>query len=213
MKPLRMPCENNSNPRVNECSIKLSLRAGKRKKLESWADFSDDLHRLANKVFPVLQVEVREELALSLYLDQLYPLQISFAVKQCCPKNLHEAVSSTIELESYLPPKEQSTVQLVNDGNDTQPPMPIQVPPMPIQAVQQQLLGVIQQLVEHVERLETKPPALRDREQHMTSPQRAWPRDIEDKDNPLYVTIVGRRVIMLEGVQSQGTPVEAKEQL
>ena len=110
-------------PESKRMLYKAEFESRKKKKLESWADFGDDLRRLADKAFPALQIEAREELALSRYLDQLYPSQISFAVKQRRPRNLHEAVSSTIELESYLP-KEQATVQLVNDGNDTQPPMP-----------------------------------------------------------------------------------------
>ena len=52
----------------------------RRKKIESWAHFSD-LQQLADKVFPMLHIEVREELALSRYLDQLNPSQTSFAVK------------------------------------------------------------------------------------------------------------------------------------
>ena len=151
-------------PESKRILYKAEFESRKKKKLESWADFGDDLRRLADKAFPALQIEAREELALSRYLDQLYPSQISFAVKQRRPRNLHEAVSSTIELESYLP-KEQATVQLVNDGNDTQPPMPVQ-------AVQQQLLGAIQQLVERVERLETRPPPSRNREQRMIPPRR-----------------------------------------
>ena len=38
---------------------------------ESWADFGNDLLLLASKAFPSLQDKVREELALSKYLDQL----------------------------------------------------------------------------------------------------------------------------------------------
>ena len=85
-------------PESKRMLYKAEFENQKKKKLESLTDFSDDLHRLANKVFPALQVEACEELALSRYLDQLYPPQISFAVKQGRPKNLHEAVSSTTEL-------------------------------------------------------------------------------------------------------------------
>ena len=126
------------------------------------ADFSDDLWRLADKVFPTLEVEAREELALSRYLDQFNPSQISFAVKQRRSKNLHEAVSSTIELESYLP-KEQPLMQAVSESSET----PLSVP---VQVVQQQLLGAIQKLVEQVEKLEMKPPC--DHEQYMRPPRK-----------------------------------------
>ena len=83
----RKPCKSDSS----ECSTKRmrSLRSDenrKKKKLKSWANFGDDLCRLADKVFPGLQVEARQELALSRYLDQLYPSQILFAVKKRRPR-------------------------------------------------------------------------------------------------------------------------------
>ena len=99
------------------------MRPGGRK-IESWAHFSD-LQQLADKVFPMLHVEVREELALSRYLDQLNPSQTSFAVKQCHPKNLHKAVSFMIEVESYLP-KEQPLVRAVSESSEKPASVPVQ---------------------------------------------------------------------------------------
>ena len=137
----------------------------RKQKSESWADFSDDLRRLVDKAFPKLQAEARKELALSRYLDQLCPPQISFAVKQRRPKNLHEAVSSTVELETYLPKEPSTGVQVVNESYKTQPPTPVQ-------AVQQQeLLGAIQKLVDRVKKLEMKSSS-RNSEQFVRPPQR-----------------------------------------
>jgi len=73
----------------------------KKREIESWADFGDELLLLASRAFPSLQEEAREDLALSRYFDQLKDPQVSFGVKQRRPKTIHEAVSSTIELESY----------------------------------------------------------------------------------------------------------------
>ena len=95
---------------------------------------------------------------LSQYLDQLNPSQISFAVKQCHPKNLHEAMSSTIELKSYLP-KEQPLMQAVSESSEISLLVPVQV-------VQQQLFGAIK----WVEKLEMKPPC--DHEQYMRPPRK-----------------------------------------
>ena len=138
------------DPKSKRMLYKAKFETRRKKKLESWADFSDDLRWLADKAFPILQVEAHEEPALSRYLDQLNPSKISFAVKQRCPNNLYEAVSSTIELKSYLP-KKQPLVQAVSESSETPPSVPVQ-------AVQQQLLGAIQKLVERVEKLEMKPP-------------------------------------------------------
>ena len=59
----------------------------------------DRLLQLVDKAFLNLQFEGKEQLALSRYLDQLEPLNVSFGVKQRRPKTIHEAVSSTLELE------------------------------------------------------------------------------------------------------------------
>jgi len=58
--------------------------------------------RLVDKAFPSLQYQAKEQFALSRYLDQLQPTELAFGVKQRRPKTINEAVSSTIELESYL---------------------------------------------------------------------------------------------------------------
>ena len=54
------------------------------------------------KAFPDFQDMAREELALTRYLDQLSNPQVSFGIKQRSHKTIHEAVSSTVELETYL---------------------------------------------------------------------------------------------------------------
>ena len=122
----------------------------KKQKAESWADFSDDLRRLVDKAFPKFQAKAREELALSHYLDQLFQPQISFAVKQRRAKNLHDAVSSTVELESYLPKEPSTGVQVVHESNEIQPSTPVQV------VQQKELLGAIHKLVDCIEKLEMK---------------------------------------------------------
>ena len=71
---------------------------------EGWAAFADDLKVLANKAFPQLQTDAKEQLALNHYLGQITDHQIAFNVKQKRPRTLDEAVSATLELESYLLP-------------------------------------------------------------------------------------------------------------
>ena len=81
---------------------KLEFERRKKSKTENWADFGDDLHSLADKAFPELQDEAREKLALLRYLDQLDSQQISFAVRQRKPQTIRQAVTATLEFESYL---------------------------------------------------------------------------------------------------------------
>ena len=72
--------------------------------MEGWAAFTEDLKVLASKAFPQLQDDAKEQLALNHYLGQLTNHQVSFNVRQKRPRTLDEAVSATLELESYLVP-------------------------------------------------------------------------------------------------------------
>ena len=59
---------------------------------------------LVNRAFPQLQNDAKNQLALSHYLGQLTNHQIAFNIRQKRPQSLDEAVSVTLELESYLIP-------------------------------------------------------------------------------------------------------------
>ena len=74
-------------------------------------------------------------------------MQVSFGVKQRRPKTVHEAVSSTLELESYLAAKPRS--ESISHVTVTDEP-----PAESIQAVQRDMIGAMQKLVERVEKLE-----------------------------------------------------------
>ena len=89
-------------PPSNQHLYKVEFESRKKRDKESWADFANELLLLASKAFPSLQDEARKELALTRYLDQLSDPQVSFGVKQRHLKMIHEAVSGTIKLESYL---------------------------------------------------------------------------------------------------------------
>ena len=113
------------------------------------ADFGNDLVLLASKVFPSLQDKAREDVALSKYLDQLRDPQVSFGVKQHCPKTIQEAVSDTIELESYLVKSANSKVMQVTQKDPEE-----QAAVAVIQSTQKGLVDMMQTLVERVEQLE-----------------------------------------------------------
>ena len=85
-------------------------------------------------------------------------MEVSFGVKQRQPAAVNEAVSSTIELESYLskaPSKSNSVVSHVTPEEDTAVGN--------VQPVQEGLLRTMQKLVERVEKLEMMmPPQWRD---------------------------------------------------
>ena len=79
------------------------FQARRKKASEGWADFADELRSLVDKAYPGLQEEARERLAINAYLTQLPQPQISFSVRQKRPATLDDAVSATLEMESYLP--------------------------------------------------------------------------------------------------------------
>ena len=73
----------------------------RKRRIEEWAAFAEDLKILADRAFPDLQEEAKEHLALTHYLGQLENPQVAFGVKQRRPKTVDEAVTVTLELESY----------------------------------------------------------------------------------------------------------------
>ena len=86
------------------------FRLRKRKKGEQWGDFADQLRCLADKAFPTLSEDAKEVLTLDRYLGELSDANIALAVRQQRPETLEEAVSCTLEVESYaLMRKEEPT--------------------------------------------------------------------------------------------------------
>ena len=77
---------------------------------------------LADKAFSELQDEARERLALNSYLNQLEHPQVAFGVKQRQPGTLDEAVTATLEMESYLLTK-QFTAQVACVDSSEDPGM------------------------------------------------------------------------------------------
>eukprot|EP00731_Ephydatia_muelleri_P006688 Em0003g936a len=73
-----------------------------RKNKEDRAAFGDAVRVLADKAYPELAENARERLALNQFLEQIENSQVAFSVKQKRPRNVEEAATAVIELESYL---------------------------------------------------------------------------------------------------------------
>ena len=71
-------------------------------KTESWPEFGEDLRTLVDKVYPTLDDEAWQQLALQRYLSKLDNEQVAFSVKQQKPRTIEAAVGATLECESYL---------------------------------------------------------------------------------------------------------------
>ena len=94
------------------------LQTRTRKRTEDWAAFGEDLRLLAEKAYPDLTDDAREQLALNQYLARLDNPQVAFAVKQGKPKTTSDAIHLTLEVKSYLHPSMKQTVsQIATDDS------------------------------------------------------------------------------------------------
>jgi len=73
-----------------------------RRQGESWEELADNIRLLADKAFPELEDKAKEQLSLDRYLALLDKPEVALAVRQKHPKTVDEAVSSTLEIESYM---------------------------------------------------------------------------------------------------------------
>ena len=89
-------------PESRKERYRAEFQTRRRKKEENWADFADGLKVLVDKAYSDLEEKAREQLAVNHYLTNVDQQQVAFSVKQRCPKTLDEAVSATMEMESYL---------------------------------------------------------------------------------------------------------------
>ena len=112
---------------------------------EGWAEYADELRVLADKAFPELEEQARERLALNQYLGQLDNPQVAFNMKQKRPASLIEAVSSTLEMESYLVPRPSkvATVDIETDSVIAT-----------VQGKQDLMMDMLQGMMERLDRLE-----------------------------------------------------------
>jgi hypothetical protein len=136
------------DPESRHTRYQAEFQARRKKATEGWADFADDLKALADKAYPTLQDEAREQLAINSFLQQLMPPQVAFSVKQKRPASLDDAVAATLELESYVSPPTAGV-------SATQPEEAVCSPVTSEARHVEQLTKVVKQLAEQVERLQT----------------------------------------------------------
>jgi len=65
-------------------------------------ELANSLCLLADKAFPHLQDEAKEQLSLDRFLALLDKPELALAVKQKRPKSIDEVVAYTLEMESYM---------------------------------------------------------------------------------------------------------------
>ena len=80
----------------------VEFQTRKRNRGEAWEELADTLRLLADRAFPDLQDQAKEQLSLDRYLASLDKPELALAVKQKRPKNIDEAVAYTLEMEAYM---------------------------------------------------------------------------------------------------------------
>lgn len=137
-------------PTSRKIRYQVEFQTRRKKKAETWADFADDLKSLVDKGFPDLPEEAKEHLALQSYLQQLDQPQVAFGVRQKRPTTIDDAVSLTLEMETYmLPPTRASTISSVQQDQE-------QDEATTVAAVDptEKLANLLERLVLRVEKLE-----------------------------------------------------------
>lgn len=152
-------------PESKKTLYQAEFQTRRKKKSENWADFAEDLRLLADKAFPELPDEARETLTLNSYLSQLDQPQVAFSVKLKRPTTLDDAVTATLEMESYVSPKIGS---LPISGVQEDEPVAAAV------SAQDKLTSLVEKLVERIEKLENgggryRPPPNYERRRPQTS--------------------------------------------
>eukprot|EP00731_Ephydatia_muelleri_P009833 Em0005g419a len=130
----------------------------RKKKTEGWADFAEDLRSLVEKAYPALQEEAKAQIALSHYLRHLDQPMTSFSVKQRTPKSLDEAVSATLEIESYqigLPKIESDAVGVPLMDSKTHPEVEeAEIGTVASRSSSQLQDGLVHQLLQRLDKIE-----------------------------------------------------------
>ena len=145
---------------------------------EGWAAFADDLKVLANKAFPQLHADAKEQLALNHYLGQIIDHQIAFNVKQKRPRTLDEAVSATLELESYLLQSGLPSVSPVAERYPTQVVAGVRQP-------QDTTMQMLTKMMERLDRLELERATPPQRRYTYQRPRRQQAEATQQRANPI----------------------------
>ena len=126
------------------------FQAHKKARTEEWVEFADHLKLLADKAFPNLEDKAREYMALTQFMGQVDNPQVAFSVRQKQPTTLIEAVSATIEMESYVKPKPSHVAQVELEQSHADTAIAA------VQLKQDAMMGVLESIMARLEKLEAQ---------------------------------------------------------
>lgn len=137
----------------------VEFQTRRRKRDETWEELADSLRLLADKAFPDLQDNAKEQLTLDRFLTLLDKAELALAVRQKRPKTLDDALAYTLETESYITLQNRSHQQprsvssLTHAEKDDDASSYVSVVGA-VQAKQDAMLEMIKALSTRLERLE-----------------------------------------------------------
>lgn len=142
-------------PATRKTRYQAELQTRHKKKTETWADLADDLRLLSDKAYPQLEEGAKEMLALNAYLAQLTNPQVAFGVKQKVPSTLDEAVTATLELESYLTPAPTTGAVAGVEAEEVKPKQEMTSVAAVTKADTDNLGALMQKLMNRMDKIET----------------------------------------------------------
>ena len=184
------------------------LQARSKQRNEGWPEYAEDIRLLADKAYPDLQDEAKEQISLTHFLGQLTNSQIAFSVKQSRPKNLDEAVTATLEMESYANPRVRQNATPVSQvsSEDTTPDEdPLEQIPVAAIGPTTRLVTLMENIIGRMDRLESRLTD-RDRSNNSTRPMRRAQENQEPRP-PIICRRCGR-----EGHYARGCAAPRRQQ-
>lgn len=154
----------------------------KRNPGERWEELADNIRLLADKAFPDLDEKAREQLSLDRYLSLLDKPDVALGVRQRRPKNVDEAVSCTLEIESYMQTFTNRSHHPVTSVSENTTAVTEQVGA--VAAKQDAILEMLRMLTTRVDRLERRPGVTLE-EQPRGRPDKAEKHSDRSHDGPI----------------------------
>ena len=133
-------------PKSKKDFYMVEFQCRRKKRTEGWAEYVEDLQTLVDKAFSDLADVARQKIALQNFLQQLTDDKVGFAVRQSKSTTLQEAVTATLEAESFLP--KTGSVALVDADEEPQQPIGTTQPS------QEVLVQTVRDLSDRLQKLE-----------------------------------------------------------
>lgn len=101
-KEAKKALEKQFEPESHKDNYIAKLQTKRRRQGENLATFGEKLKLTAEQAYPDLGEKAREQIALTQHLSSISNRQLAFSVRQKRPTSVEEAVTTTMEMDSYM---------------------------------------------------------------------------------------------------------------